>query len=405
MADDGPTLRVAYSFPHTLGRPGIAETALQQILGLERAGVALAVFCTSLGGVELPESIVVHETMVFAGRRVPHRAIGVQRAYDFHDVRVARWLRANNERVDIVHAWPRGCLRTLQEAALLHTSAVRESPNPHTASVMRASAAASKHAGVSLPRHHSHTQDERVLMKEIAEYDAATAVLVPSDYARQEFIAEGFDPSRLLQHRYGCDLVRFPARLEAPLAEGTQPFRAVFVGRGDPTKGLHVALDAWRRAEIENGEFLVAGTIIPEYRRALVADLESPGVRELGFVADIARILTESDVLILPSWTEGSALVILEAQASGCVPLVSEASGPIGVAGVDYLEHRVGDVDGLAAQLAELAVDPQRLGDMSARGTRQRGFLSWDRATEALVGCYRRAIAMKVASGPSQGRA
>ncbi|GAB3133744.1 hypothetical protein GCM10027057_07630 [Marisediminicola antarctica] len=394
MADDGPTIRVAYSFPHPLGRPGIAETALQQILGLERLGVSLTLFCTSLGGVDLPESVVVHETMVFAGRRVPHRAIGVQRAYDFHDARVAHWLRANHERVDIVHAWPRGCLRTLQEAALLHKPAVRESPNPHTASVMRASAAAESHAGVSLPRNHSHAHDERVLKKEIAEYDAATAVLVPSDYARREFIAEGFDPSRLLQHRYGCDLGRFPARREPPRVGEKHPFRAVFVGRGDPTKGLHVALDAWRRAAIDDGELLVAGTILPGYRRALVAGLESPGVRELGFVTDIARVLAESDVLILPSWTEGSALVTLEAQASGCVPLVSEASGPIGVAGIDHLEQRVGDVDELAAQLAELAVDPQRLGEMSARGTQQRDFLSWDRAAEALVGCYRRAIAL-----------
>lgn len=403
MADDESAIRVVYSFPHPLGRPGIAETALQQILGLERLGVALTLFCTSLGGVDLPESIVVHETMVLAGRRVPHRAIGVQRAYDFHDARVARWLRTNHDRVDIVHAWPRGCLRTLEEAALLHTPAVRESPNPHTASVMRASAAAANHAGVPLPRNHSHASDERVLRKEIAEYAAATAVLVPSDYARHEFIAEGFDPSRLLQHRYGCDLARFPARAEVTPPVGNHPFRAVFVGRGDPTKGLHVALDAWRRAAIDDGEFLIAGAVLPEYRRVLAVVLESPGVRELGFVTDVAGLMGDSDVLLLPSWTEGSALVTLEAQASGCVPLVSEASGPIGVAGVDHLEHRVGDVDTLAAQLAELAGDSERLAGMSATGTARRSFLSWDSAAESLLGCYRSAIGIVASPSPPEG--
>ena len=380
-------MRVLYSFPHTLGRAGIAETALQQILGLDRLGVVIVLFCGSLGGLTLPPTIEVHETMVIAGRRVPHRAIGVQRAYSYHDWLTARWLAANHAGIDVVHAWPRGCLHTLNIARRVGVPSLRESPNPHTASVMRASAASAAAAGVALPADHSHASNRAVLAMEEQEYAIATAVLVPSDYALGEFVAEGFAESHLLQHRYGVDIRRFPER-RATRMPTDRPFRAIFVGRGDPTKGLHVALAAWRIASLSNAELLIAGRIQPDYARGLLGDLSLPGVRALGFVTDVTSLFAEADVLVLPSWTEGSALVIMEAEASGCVPLVSTASGPIGIDGLDFLEHPVGDAAQLARQLTELASDPARLAELSRHGTSRRGFLSWDTAAEVLRECY-----------------
>ncbi len=225
------------------------------------------------------------------------------------------------------------------------------------------------------------------------EYRAATAVLVPSDYARREFVAQGFPADRLLQHRYGCDLTRFPARGIVP----AHPFRAVFVGRGDPTKGLHVALEAWLRAAIPGGELLIAGRIQPDYEASLLPMLAGPGVRRLGFVDDVPGLLGTADVLLLPSWTEGSALVILEAQASGCVPLVSESAGALGTAGEDYLEQRVGDAGTLADQLRALATDPLRLARLSAHLTAGRDAVGWDAATAALIACYREALGLRAA--------
>jgi D-inositol-3-phosphate glycosyltransferase len=390
VSDQLPLPRVLYSFPHPLDRPGIAQTALQQVLGLERLGLGITVICTSVGSAVLPARLAVHQTMVVAGRRVPHRAIGVQRAYDYHDLRVAHWLRRHARQVDVLHAWPRGCLRSLDAARAVGIAAVRESPNPHTASVMRASTAAAADAGVPLPPNHSHAANPAVLAKEEAEYRAATAVLVPSDYARGEFLAEGFPADRLLQHRYGCDLGRFPARTAA---RPNRPFRAVFLGRGDPTKGLHVALRAWALADLPAAEFLIAGEVLPDYARAISGQLNLPGVRAVGFIADVPRFLLEADVLVLPSWTEGSALVTIEAQASGCVPLVSEASGALGRPGVDYLVHPVGAADVLAAQLRQLAGDPARLAPLSAPATPRRDFYSWVGAAQTQLGCSRAAIA------------
>lgn len=384
-------VRVLYSFPHVLDRPGIALTALSQIRGLATLGVDVTLFCAAVGSAALPGSVRVHETLTVAGRRIPHRALGVQRAYTLHDALVARWLRRHPGAVDVVHAWPRGCLRTLRTAAGSGIPALRESPNAHTASVFRESEAAVRHAGIPLRAGHSHATDSRVLDREVAEYAAATGVLVPSAYAWREFVREGFPEDRLLRHRYGCDLTAFPPR-QAPRPAG-RPFTAAFVGRGDATKGLHVALAAWRAAHLPDAELLIAGTIEPDYAAVLRDDLARPGVRRLGFVGDVPGLLGRADVLVLPSWTEGSALVTLEAQASGCVPLVSTACGPLGEPGLDFLEHEVGDVDALAGQLRRLHGDAALLARLSARGTARRSFLTWDEAARALLDCYRRVLA------------
>lgn len=378
-------LRVVYSFAHALDWPGIATTALHQVRALAERGVEVELFCTSQGTAELPASVRVVETMTVAGRRVPHRVLGVQRTYSRHDRIVARRL-AHGPRPDIVHAWPRACLRTFSVARSLGVPTVRECPNPHTASVYRESAAAAAHAGVTLSRGHSHAESPAVLRLEEREFAAATALAVPSAYAAARFVDEGLAPSKLVHHRYGCDVERFRPVRRRP----DEPLQGCFLGRGDPTKGLHVALRAWLRADLPAGSMLhVAGAIDPAYRRSLAAELADPRIQVHGFVADTARLLAACDVLLLPTWTEGSALVVYEAQSTGCIPLVSTASGAHGVVGEDYLEHEVGDAARLSTQLGELAADTVVRSRLRGSLLAHRAEFSWQAAAFELERCYR----------------
>lgn len=108
-------VHAVYSFPHVLGAPGIGTTALHQVRGLIKAGVEVTVICTSTA-VPVPGAEIL-QTLRLAGRRIPHRAfLSVQRAYDYHDAVTARHLRRHRSAADIVHVWPRACLRTLAAA-------------------------------------------------------------------------------------------------------------------------------------------------------------------------------------------------------------------------------------------------------------------------------------------------
>lgn len=380
--------RVLYSFPHTLGRPGIATTAAHQVRGLVAAGVDVTVVCTS-SVVEVPGARVV-TTLEVLGRRIPHRAfLRTQRAYDHHDAVVARMLPRGG--FDLVHVWPRACLRTLAVARRHGIPSLREAPSPHTATALRDAARAADERGLTLPHGHSHSLDDAVLAREQAEFAAADHVLVPSEYAAGTFVAEGTPADRVLRTTYGFDPQRFAPR-ERDAAD--RPLRAVFLGRGEPNKGLHVALDAWFASGLpDTGAVLVvAGVLWEPYADQLADQLAHPGVEVRGFVDDTPALLAGADLLLLPSYTEGSALVTYEALGSGCVPLVSTATGAPVRDGVDGFVHEVGDTATLTAQLRTLDADRGLLAAARAAAVARRDELTWDAAGRRLAEVYRSVV-------------
>lgn len=380
-----PTPRILYSFPHPLGGPGINNTAWQQINAIAALGAEVTVYCTSLRQ-PLPPNVSVVETLVVHRRRIPHRAIGLQRAYSYHDLRVALVLRANGGRFDVVHAWPRACLRTVAAARAAGVASLRELPNAHTAQTFRDAATAGQAVGVELPRGASHRFDRRRLQMEEAEFAASDFLLAPSEYVAVSFLRAGITASKLLRHRYGFDPALFPT---PDLRSSDRTFTAVFVGRGEPAKGLHIALEAWRQSGLgQQGKFLIVGSLLESYRARLGGMLSLPGVQLCGFVDDVGTLMRQADVLLLPSFTEGSALVTYEAMASGAVPLVSTASGAPALDGVDGLFHEVGDVLTLATQLRDLNENRESLALLRQAALARRDELTWKASGEVLLRQY-----------------
>ncbi|HSE54781.1 MAG TPA: glycosyltransferase family 4 protein, partial [Nocardioidaceae bacterium] len=401
MTEPPTGLRVLYSFPHVLGRAGIATTAGHQISGLAHEGVAVTLV-VAYASEAIPAARTI-ESLRLWGRRVPHRTLGsVQRAYDHHDARAAALLRSLAGAVDAVHVWPRACLRTLAQARALGIPALREAPSPHTRSAFRTARDAAASFGLELPRSHSHRWDDRVLAREEAEYGAADFLLVPSDYARATFLEQGVPEGKLLLTSYGFDPARFRP---APEPRGQHPgLRAVFIGRGEPNKGLHLALDAWHEsgAGRSGGLLDVYGDILPGYRARLAHQLDQPSVRVHGFAADVSAALANADVLVLPTLTEGSALVTYEALGSGCVPLVSDASGAPVEHGRTGLVHQAGVTAELTAHLRRLAERPDDLARLRRACLGDRERWTWQAAASRLAAAYRTAIARQAASEQSK---
>lgn len=379
-------LRVLYSFPHPLGDAGIGTTAINQVRGLVSDGHRVTVYTTSTSQ-SLPSDVRVVRTMTIAGHRVPHRAVGVERAYRYHDYFVARVIGRRAAAFDLVHVWPRGCTATLAAARRSHLPSFRESPSPHTASAFAEARRAAEAVGLTVPANHSHYDDPARLTVEEAEYAAADFVLAPSDYVVQTYLARGMSARQLLRHRYGFDPASFPA--PGP-RDPERPFTALFLGRGEPNKGLHHALRAWVNAGLAGrGRFLIGGSIQQLYERVIADLLLEARVERMGFVHDKDRLLRESDILLLPTATEGSALVTYEAMASGVVPLVSDAAGAPIVNGVDGFVHRVDDVIALTDQIVRLEGDRGLLAQMRANALERRDELSWASAGVELARAYR----------------
>jgi glycosyltransferase involved in cell wall biosynthesis len=385
-------VRILYSFPHAVGAAGIGTTAYHQIRGAVGQGVSVVLYCTTLER-ELDGLDGLVETLKLGGARIPHRAIGVSRAYRYHDRRVARALRRRQGSVDLVHAWPAGSLATLECARALRLPSVREVPNTHTRYAFEAVDREARALAMAPVGGHSHTFSSKVLEQERAEYAAAHALLVPSEFARRTFVEEGVDPAKLVLHRYGYEPDRFFPP-EGGISASDDGLRAVFVGGCEPRKGLHHALRAWiDSGAAERGRFVICGSFVPGYREVLSSLLAHPSVEVRGFEPDPGRLMRESDILLFPTVEEGSALVTYEAQASGCALVVSEAAGARCEHLRQGLVHEAGDIGTLTGHVRLLDGDRELLARLRRGAVENSLHLTWMDAAAEVTGIYERVAA------------
>jgi glycosyltransferase involved in cell wall biosynthesis len=391
MTYNNSRVRVLYSFPLKLGAARICYTAWQQVNGLAAAGADLLVFPASLGRVA-PKGLRVSPTLARGRFRLPYGLVGTMRAVALHDHIVARRIEKLVGQIDIIHTWPLGALQTLKTAARLGIPTVLERCNAHTAFAMEVVQKECERLGVSLPPDHEHAYDAKKLQKEEQEYRLATRLLCPSDFVVKTFLDRGFNKEQLARHIYGYD-----EKLYYPGSESRESKRGLtmlFVGVCAVRKGVHYALEAWLRSPAsKEGTFLIAGEFLPAYREKLAPMLSHPSVKVLGHRNDVPELMRKSDILVLPSIEEGSALVTSDARASGCVLLVSEAAGAICQHMINALVHRVGDVESLTQQITMLNEDRALLEKLRAASLKTVPETTWTAAGVRLLDVYRETIA------------
>jgi glycosyltransferase involved in cell wall biosynthesis len=382
------SVRVLQSFPHKIGAARICTTAWHQAVGVAEAGGDVSLM-TGVVHRSLPPTVHVTTTLSRGRWRVPYGALGQMRALALHDRIVARRLRRLVGRIDLVHAWPLAALETLREARRLGIPTVLERPNAHTRFAYDVVARECERLGVSLPPDQEHAFNAVKLAKEEQEYALADYLLCPSEFVARTFEERGFDSARLLHHGYGYDAERYrPGALERAPDGGLS---ALFVGVAAVRKGLHFALEAWLRSPAsEQGTLSIAGTFVPDYERKLAPMLAHPSIHVLGQRDDVPALMARSDVLLLPSLEEGSALVCMEAVGCGCVPLVSDTCANIRIDD-NALVHPVGDVEALARDITNVHENPRRLADLRAACLRVAPQLTWSEAGRRLLDVYRRA--------------
>lgn len=383
-------VRVLYSFPHRLGAARICYTAWHQVSGLASAG-AQVLACPGAVARPVAANVTVHPTLARGRLRIPYKLIGSMRAFALHDEIVARRIEKLAGQIDIVHTWPLAARRTLKAAARLGIPSVLERPNANTEFAIAIVQEECDRLGISLPSDHEYAYNARKLAIEKEEYELAYRLLCPSDFVARTFLERGFLPEKLARHRYGYDETMFhPSPVPR---DPSQPFTMLFAGVCAVRKGVHYALEAWNKSEARrDGVFLIAGDFLPAYKHKLTPMLSLPGVRVLGHRNDLPVLMRSSDVLVLPSLEEGSALVTSEARGSGCVLLVSDSAG----AACEHMEngliHKAGDVDTLAAHITMLYRDRHLLNRFRESSLETAGEITWTAAGKGLLQVYRDAI-------------
>ena len=383
-------VRVVYSFPLRLGAGRICTTAWYQINGLAEAGAEVLVFPASISRPVVP-GVKVSPTLARGKFRLPYRIVGAMRAGALHDRIVARRIEKLAGQIDVIHTWPLGALETLKTAKRLGIPTVLERCNAHTGFAMEVVQKECERLGVTLPPDHEHAYNSEKLHKEEEEYRLATRLLCPSEFVVKTFVDKGYPREQLARHIYGYDeKVYYPSNEQRDSKRG---LTMMFVGVCAVRKGVHFALEAWLKSPAsKGGTFLIAGEFLPAYQEKLASMLAHPSVKILGHRNDVPELMRKSDIVVLPSIEEGSALVTSEARGSGCVVLVSEAAGAICSHMETGLIHRVGDVAALTQHITMLHEDRAVLERLRAASLGTVPEITWAAAGVKLLQVYRETI-------------
>lgn len=385
-------VRVLYSFAPKIDGKRIGYTSWQQINGLAAAGADVLLYPGVLQ-VPVAQNVTVKPTLSRGKFRISYNLVGRMNSYVLHDWIVARRLEKLADRIDIVHAWPLGALETLKTARRMGIPTVLERPNAHTQFAFEIVQKEADRIGVSLPRNHEHTYNAAVLEREEAEYELADKLLCPSNFVVQTFLNRGFPRDKLARHSYGYDEKRYyPDGTRKP----TRGLTVLFAGVCAVRKGLHFALDAWLKSPAHHeGVFLIAGGFIPGYAEKMAHNISHPSVRVLGYRNDLQELMRQSDIFVLPTLEEGSALVTYEARGSGCVLVVSDASGAHCKHMENALVHRAGDVETLTQHLTLLHEDRALLERLRTASLSSVHEITWAAAGVRLLDVYRDVIEAK----------
>lgn len=183
--------------------------------------------------------------------------------------------------------------------------------------------------------------------------------LPPARRSRVRVIPHGVDPS----FRVGPE-VRSRQRGEG--GKDPREVRIIFVGFLGRTKGADllpaIMRQVCRACPSASLTLVGEGPLRAELEASLAAGATPGRWRFAGSVAraEVARLLRESDILLLPTRLEGFGLAIPEAMLCGCVPVVSRLAGvtdEIVDSGRSGLLVEPGDAPGFADAVLRLAQD------------------------------------------------
>ncbi len=270
-----------------------------------------------------------------------------------------------------------------EEVSLVHAHA------PFAGSII--SALAGKLAGVPVIIH-AHLQDALSSNSLIRSYQnmmnywtsrkCCNAMIAVSYQVKDALITEGFDSRKFYVVHNGTLVnnreIDSNIRNELNIPEDIPV--VIHIGRLCKSKGQHLLLQAAANLQQLGQEavYLIVGKDLEQdgaylkYLKDLAQELGiNKSVHFLGHRSDIPQLLALSDLLVLPSYTEGLPLVILEAMAAG-LPVIATPVGGI----PEVVIHQetgllvpVGDVQALVNAMLKLLQNPDLRNEIGNKGS------------------------------------
>ncbi|UCD84958.1 MAG: glycosyltransferase, partial [Deltaproteobacteria bacterium] len=192
----------------------------------------------------------------------------------------------------------------------------------------------------------------------------ANLVIAPSRFLREKFLEAGIDEEKIIHSDYGFNQLSF----ENFSPKSSDQLRFGFIGTIAEHKGVHLLIEAFNKLYNEQAELRIYGSpeVDPKYFSRIEKLVKSPRIRFLGGFdnKDVAKILSEIDVIIVPSiWWENSPLTIHEAFMAKIPVITSNIGGMAELVqdGVNGYLFKVGESEDLGDKIKSIIDKPERI--------------------------------------------
>lgn len=229
----------------------------------------------------------------------------------------------------------------------------------------------------------------------LAECDAVVTV---SERSKQDLIERfGLPPQRLHVVYNGVGSQFHPGVESDEVLERLgiwQPY-ILILSTIKPKKNIVTALRAFARVRSRGlpHHLVLAGYKVEGYRAVdeAIVQLElEAAVHQTGFISnrEVPALYAGADCVLVPSLHEGFGLPVIEAYASGCPVVSSNAFALPEIAGDAALLCDPLNSEEMAHGLERVLVDRDLKARLVERGLARARFFSWERAAEALLRVY-----------------
>ncbi|MBD1873987.1 glycosyltransferase family 4 protein [Nodosilinea sp. FACHB-131] len=216
------------------------------------------------------------------------------------------------------------------------------------------------------------------------EIALADHIFVASSMTHRSLLDAGIASERISVIPYGAPIDYF-----RPQPKLDKKFRALFVGRVGPRKGVHYLIQAWKKLKLSDAELKLVG--VNEFPAGWLESFQDC-IRYLPSVphATLNQHYCNASVLVFPSLVEGFGLVMLEAMACG-IPVIAtpNAAGPdIITDGIEGFIVPIRDAEILGEKLEWCYQNPDELARMGRSAREKAETSTWS--------SYRQKLASKI---------
>ena len=221
--------------------------------------------------------------------------------------------------------------------------------------------------------------NQKVINKEIKEYEEADYISIPSKYVQKTFLDKKINSNKLFLNNYGTSFSQTNIKL---LNTNKDKFTILYLGALTIQKGMIYLFEALQNLQIHPNKFEVhfIGTVAEELK-SIVEKYKKPNWIFFGQIqySDLTNYITKTDVAIQPSLQEGLSMVIPQILSCG-IPVIATTNtggGDIITDGKNGYIIPIRDSDSIKEKLENLFYNNDLLNEMKANATNLKD-LSWD---------------------------